>query len=150
MTMPQLSENRLGQIVAFDRAKPWVPYESFLGPMLGYLYEYHLWCTAGPTHAYRMLRRGLILTAAIAALPTCSLAQVQSRVESRVGSRVDSHVDSRVRSRVESGLFNGFDRRQKHAEEQQHSRYFSSSCWRAIRMPNGVLTAWNCQPYPQP
>ena len=94
------------------------------------------------------LRKWIILTAAIVALPTCSLAQVQSRVDSRVDSRVHSRVDSRVQSRVESRIFNGFDYRERRTEEQRHVRYPSSSCWRAIRMPNGVLTAWNCQPYP--
>jgi hypothetical protein len=84
--------------------------------------------------------RKWILTAAIVALPTCSLAQVQSRVDSRVDSRIDSRVESRV--------FNGFDHRERRAEELHH--YPSSWCWRVIRMPNGVLRALNCQPYPQP
>ncbi len=90
--------------------------------------------------------RKWILTAAIVALPACSLAQIQSRVESRVHSRVDS----RVHSRVESGVFSGFDYRQRRAANPYRPGYASSSCWRAIRMPNRVIRAWNCQPYPQP
>jgi hypothetical protein len=89
------------------------------------------------------LLRKWILTAAIVALPTCSLAQVQSRVD----SQVDSRVDSRVHSRVESRVFNGFDDRERRPEEQHHLSYPSSSCWRAIRI-RGRVIAWNCQPYP--
>jgi hypothetical protein len=73
--------------------------------------------------------RKWILT--LVALPTCSLAQIQSRVDSRVDSRV----------------FDGYDYRQ-HRPEVQHLRYSSSSCWRGTRMPNGVIRVWNCQPFP--
>jgi hypothetical protein len=82
-----------------------------------------------------MLLRKWILTAAIVALPTCSLAQVQGRVESGVDSG------------VQKNDFNRFDHHQRR-QQQHHPRYPSSSCWRATRMPNGVLRAWNCQPYP--
>jgi hypothetical protein len=73
-----------------------------------------------------LLRRWMILTAEIVALPTCSLAQV------------DSRVDSLVRSRVESGVFSGFNHYQRRPEEHHYLRYPSSSCWRAIRH-NGLL-----------
>ena len=79
-----------------------------------------------------VLRKWMILTIAIVALPTCSIAQVQSRLESRVESRV----------------FNGFGHRQRPLEQQGQPRFALSQCWRAIRMPNGVLVALNCQPYP--
>jgi len=69
--------------------------------------------------------------AAVVALPTFSLAQIQSRVESL----------------MDSSVFNGFYHRQTRSEEQSYLRYPLSSCWRVSRLPNGVLRAWNCQPY---
>jgi hypothetical protein len=79
-----------------------------------------------------VLRKWMILAVAIVALPTCSFAQVQSRVDSRVESRVP----------------NGFGHHQSTPEQQHLPRYAYGRCWRAIRMPNGVLVALNCQPYP--
>jgi len=65
-----------------------------------------------------------------------SLAQIQGRVQSY------------MHSSVQNDVFNRFHHRQKHQEQYQLG-YPSSSCWRATRMPNGILSAWNCQPYPR-
>jgi hypothetical protein len=74
--------------------------------------------------------RKWILTATIVTLPSCSLAQVQGRVDSG----------------VQKENYTRFEHRQR--RYQHYPRYPFSSCWRVTRMPNGVLRAWNCQPYP--
>jgi hypothetical protein len=80
------------------------------------------------------LSRKWILTAAIMALPSCALAQIQSRVQSR----------------VQSGVHNGFDYYQSRPEKMYRLHYPYSSCWRAIVTRDRVIRVWNCQPYPPP
>jgi len=76
------------------------------------------------------LLRKWILTAAIMALPTCALAQIQSGVQSKVLS--------------------GFNHHQRRPEIVYRLRDPYSSCWRAIVTRDRVIRIWNCQPYPPP
>jgi hypothetical protein len=76
------------------------------------------------------LLRKWILAAAIMALPTCALAQVQSGLR--------------------SGLLSGFDHRQRLPEKTYPLLYPYSSCWRAAVTRDGVIRVWNCQPVPPP
>jgi hypothetical protein len=77
-----------------------------------------------------VLLRKWIFAAAIMALPTCALAQLQSGLR--------------------SGVLSGFDHHQSRPEKLQGPRYPYSSCWRAVVTRGGVTSVWNCQPYAPP
>jgi hypothetical protein len=88
------------------------------------------------------LLRKWILAAAIMALPTYALAQVQSGVQ--------GGLQSGEQSGVRSGVLSGFDHRQSPPEKMHRLGYPYSSCWRATVLTRGVTRVWNCQPYLPP
>ncbi|MFZ1948439.1 MAG: hypothetical protein WCA05_00330 [Pseudolabrys sp.] len=79
-----------------------------------------------------------IFAAAILAMPTYALAQVQSGVQSG------------VQGGVQSGVRSGFD----HDNSGRDGRArvpvpYYSQCWRTT-VTRGKRIIWNCQPYPPP